>query len=277
MSACYHVCPNHSNFQFDTAFMYTISILILLKIYQTRHPDINANAYSAFGTLAFIIFVGVIGVLNGSVYFWIFFATFHVLSILILSCQVYYMGRWKADAGIFKRMFILCYNDTRALCSGNFYALKPMYPDRLILLIIFNVANWGMEGYGLAKIAPMHGDFASFLLGVLIANVMMYTVFYILMKLRYREGFSWPTVCYIFISFFTWIGAMYFFFNKSTSWALTQAQSKHYNQKCKLFNFYDNHDIWHFLSAGSLFLSFMILLTWDDKLILVRRDTIPVF
>jgi len=32
----------------DTAFMYTISILILLKIYQTRHPDINANAYTAF-------------------------------------------------------------------------------------------------------------------------------------------------------------------------------------------------------------------------------------
>ena len=24
MSGCYHVCPNHTNFQFDTAFMYTI-------------------------------------------------------------------------------------------------------------------------------------------------------------------------------------------------------------------------------------------------------------
>lgn len=32
MSGCYHVCPNHTNFQFDTAFMYTISILILLKV-----------------------------------------------------------------------------------------------------------------------------------------------------------------------------------------------------------------------------------------------------
>ena len=51
MSGCYHVCPNHTNFQFDTAFMYTISILILLKIYQSRHPDINANAYTAFGVL----------------------------------------------------------------------------------------------------------------------------------------------------------------------------------------------------------------------------------
>jgi hypothetical protein len=88
MSGCYHVCPNHTNFQFDTAFMYTISILILLKIYQSRHPDINANAYTAFGVLAFIIFIGVIGVLHGSIYFWIFFTALHVTSCLFLSCQV---------------------------------------------------------------------------------------------------------------------------------------------------------------------------------------------
>ena len=30
MSACYHVCPNHTNFQFDTAFMYFIYILNLV-------------------------------------------------------------------------------------------------------------------------------------------------------------------------------------------------------------------------------------------------------
>lgn len=37
MSASYHICPNHSNFQFDTAFMYTIAILCMLKIYQFRY------------------------------------------------------------------------------------------------------------------------------------------------------------------------------------------------------------------------------------------------
>jgi hypothetical protein len=44
LSACYHVCPNHSNFQFDTCFMYVNAMLLMLKIYQTRHPDINASA-----------------------------------------------------------------------------------------------------------------------------------------------------------------------------------------------------------------------------------------
>ena len=73
------------------------------------------------------------------------------------------------------------------------------------------------------------------------------------------------------------IAAMYFFLNKSTTWVLSPAQSKHYNQECKLLNFYDNHDIWHFLSAISLFFSFMILLTLDDDLHDVKRDKIPVF
>ena len=45
----------------------------------------------------------------------------------------------------------------------------------------------------------------------------------------------------------------------------------------RLFQFYDNHDIWHMLSASSLFLAFMGLLTWDDDLLATPRDKIPVF
>ena len=60
----------------------------LLKIYQTRHPDINANAYTAFGVLAFIIFIGVIGVLHSDFYFWMFFTSLHCISCLVLSFQV---------------------------------------------------------------------------------------------------------------------------------------------------------------------------------------------
>ena len=69
-------------------FEFYSSILILLKIYQTRHPDINANAYTAFGVLAFIIFIGVIGVLHSDVYFWVFFTALHCVSCLVLSFQV---------------------------------------------------------------------------------------------------------------------------------------------------------------------------------------------
>lgn len=42
-------------------------------------------------------------------------------------------------------------------------------------------------------------------------------------------------------------------------------------------DFYDNHDIWHFLSAISLFMSFMVLLTLDDDVANKPTATIPVF
>lgn len=58
LSGSYHICPNHSNFQFDSSFMYVIAVLGMVKIYQTRHPDINATAYSTFGVLAVAIFLG---------------------------------------------------------------------------------------------------------------------------------------------------------------------------------------------------------------------------
>ena len=75
----------------------------------------------------------------------------------------------------------------------------------------------------------------------------------------------------------SWGGAGYFFFNKSTSWYRAPAQSRALNMECELLHFYDNHDIWHFLSAISLFLGFMAYLTWDDDLRETRRDKIPVF
>ena len=101
-SACYHVCPSHTNFQFDTAFMYTISVLILVKIFQSRHPDINANAYTAFGVLALCILLGMLGVVKGTLGFWITFIALHVASCLALSLQIYYMGRWRMNPGIFR-------------------------------------------------------------------------------------------------------------------------------------------------------------------------------
>ena len=188
------------------------------------------------------------------------------------------MGRWKLNCGIFKRVWMVCVNDVKSVIGGHWRrGLRPMYPDRFFLLVVLNIVNWSLSGYGAGYLSSKGTDFASFLLAIFISNVLLYTMFYIVMKLRYGERIGAQPALYILISTLTWFGSFYFFLNKSTSWTETPAESRALNQECELFHFYDNHDIWHFLSATSLFLSFMILFTLDDDLENVPRDKIPVF
>ncbi|CAL1544636.1 unnamed protein product [Lymnaea stagnalis] len=267
MSACYHVCPNYSNFQFDTSFMYIIACLNMLKIYQFRHPDINAKAHTAYFSMAVIIFIAVLGVVYGTSVLWIFYALIHMLMSLVLSAQVYYMGRWRFDRHIFKRLF-------RVILTEGRRCTRPIYPSRFILLLFGNLINWAFALYGAIK---QPSDFATYLLAIFIGNLLLYCMFYIVMKLLYKESLSWLVILVILTSMVTWAGSLYFFFQNLTSWGDTPAGSRARNSECILMEFYDAHDVWHFLSAISLFFSFMILLLLDDDLSLKRRDKLPVF
>ncbi|KAG0726020.1 SID1 transmembrane family member 1 [Chionoecetes opilio] len=270
MSACYHICPNNSNYQFDTSFMYVISVLSMLKIYQTRHPDINASASGTYAALAAAVLLGVIGVLTGTLLFWIIFGLIHVLACLLLSCQIYYMGRWKLDVGVIKRMktwFLSEISDRSQIC-------RPMYCDRMVLLMLGNVANWCLAIYGMVS-TPR--DFASYLLIIFLTNLLLYIAFYIIMKLRHSERLLLQPIFYMVLCALCWGAAVFFYTQHTTTWELTPAHSRQYNQECVLLHFYDTHDIWHFLSAGAMFFGFMLLLTLDDDLSHTPREKIPVF
>ncbi|XP_074260467.1 SID1 transmembrane family member 1 isoform X2 [Saimiri boliviensis] len=253
LSACYHVCPNYSNFQFDTSFMYMIAGLCMLKLYQTRHPDINASAYSAYASFALVIMLTVLGVVFGKndVWFWVVFSAIHVLASLALSTQIYYMGRFKIDMGIFRRAAMVFYTDCIQQCS------RPLYMDRMVLLVVGNLVNWSFALFGLIY-RPR--DFASYMLGIFICNLLLYLAFYIIMKLRSSEKvLPVPLVC-IVATAVMWAAALYFFFQNLSSWEGTPAESREKNRECILLDFFDDHDIWHFLSATALFFSFLVSL-----------------
>ncbi|XP_051536051.1 SID1 transmembrane family member 2 isoform X2 [Myxocyprinus asiaticus] len=270
LSACYHVCPNYTNFQFDTSFMYMIAGLCMLKLYQKRHPDINASAYSAYACLAAVIFFSVLGVVfgKGNTVFWIVFSVIHILATLLLSTQLYYMGRWRLNSGILRRMLNVIYTDCIRQCSG------PMYIDRMVLLVMGNIVNWSLAAYGLIK---RPSDFASYLLAIAICNLLLYFAFYIIMKLRSGERIHCLALVCILFTAVIWGFALLFFFQGLSTWQKTPAESREHNRECILLSFFDDHDIWHFLSSIAMFGSFLVLLTMDDDLDTVQRDKIYVF
>ncbi|XP_046446451.1 SID1 transmembrane family member 1-like [Daphnia pulex] len=272
LSACYHICPTRANFQFDTTFMYVICILCTLKIYQSRHPDINAEAQEAFKVLAAVAVLCVFSLfIEDMLVFQIFVFFIHLFACLAISTRVYYMGTWKMNFGAFKRIYCVFRNDFKAGLSN---CCRPMYVDRMILLVIGMLTNIGWAMYGLVYRPP---DFASYMLGILVTNLFLYFTFYIFMKVWHGEKILCHAIFHMVCAFLFGIPAMYFFINNAATWSKTAAESRIFNRECQVLSFYDNHDIWHFLSAGSLFFFLMTLLTLDDDLAYTPRDEIPVF
>ncbi|KAL7298330.1 hypothetical protein TKK_0008676 [Trichogramma kaykai] len=268
MSGSYHVCPSHSAFQFDTSFMYIIAVLCMVKIYQNRHPDINAKAPTIFGILSLTILFVVYGVVRGSgIYFRAIFSIIHLGLCVFLSAQIYYVGKWKLDKGTLKRMVV-----TLKPQSGSGCLFKPLHRKRFCILAIGNFFNIGAAIYGIT----FRVDFAQYLLFILLLNLTLYMVFYIYMKIHYGEKLLPHTIVYMTLSIIIWIISLYFFYSRMTSWSKTPATSRMYNRTCTIV-FYDFHDIWHFLSAVAMFFSFMVLLTLDDPLAGTHYAQIPVF
>ncbi|NWY49884.1 SIDT2 protein, partial [Chionis minor] len=259
LSACYHVCPNYTNFQFDTSFMYMIAGLCMLKLYQKRHPDINASAYSAYACLALVIFFSVVGVVS---------------AVGAGGGRAHVRGEcWPRSS--WHRGPRLC-GDPRLAALPPPAPHSPPHPlqDRMVLLVMGNIINWSLAAYGLI-VRP--NDFASYLLAIGICNLLLYFAFYIIMKLRSGERIKLiPLLCIIGTSV-VWGFALFFFFQGLSTWQKTPAESREHNRDCILLDFFDDHDIWHFLSSIAMFGSFLVLLTLDDDLDCVQRDKIYVF
>lgn len=269
LSACYHVCPSYLNFQFDASFMYIIGGLLMLRLFQSRHPDINAKAHQAFLVLGALIGLEVIGVVYNTPAFWVVFTVLHLICVLLLSLQIYYTGRFRID-----RLWLRSMAAEFSIIFCQRRCWKPAYPDRFALLVVMNLLNWGLSLYGVAK-QPV--DFASFVLAIIILNLMGYTLFYIIMKLIHKERICGAAIAHLVLSTCCWVPALYFFTEHASSWQLSPAESRAQNKPCLLLDFYDHHDVWHFLSAGALFLSFLGVFHIDDDLKYVERRSIPVF
>ncbi|ENN77664.1 hypothetical protein YQE_05958, partial [Dendroctonus ponderosae] len=271
LSGSYHVCPSQMNFQFDSSFMYVMAVLCMVKLYQNRHPDINANAYSTFGVLAIAIVLGMIGILENTDQFWVCFVILHILVCFYLSIKVYYMGCWKLSCVSLRRVGHIIRHD---FWAGPLNVLKPCYKARFVMVVMGNLCNWALAAYALAYHPK---NFAVFLLLIFMSNTLIYFFFYILMKYLHKESVRIVTWMFFCISTLCAIAAMYFFLHKAISWSKTPAQSRTFNVECKLLRFYDYHDIWHFLSAIGMFFTFMVLLTLDDDLSHTHHEQIPVF
>uniref|UniRef100_A0A1I8IUT2 SID1 transmembrane family member 1 n=1 Tax=Macrostomum lignano TaxID=282301 RepID=A0A1I8IUT2_9PLAT len=235
MSGCYHVCPSYSNFQFDTGLdMYVLG----RAVHAEDLPDQGTRTSTRRLIVACMAMAIVIFRQRG---------------------EVYYMGHWKVNVGLFRRFYLL-------ISSQGIRCFKPMYKDRMVILVTANLINWTIAIFGAVR-QPQ--DFNSFLLYIFLVNLLMYIAFYVVMKVRSGEKIRLLTTLFVVASCITWAAGLYFFMQRPSNWAKSPADSRTLNQRCLLLDFYDIHDIWHFLSSMSLFFSFMFVGSMVDILLLL--------
>lgn len=89
---------------------------------------------------------------------------------------------------------------------------------RFFLLLIGNICNWALAAYGLFH---HDRDFATHLLAIFMGNTVLYTMFYINMKLIHKERVQLHVSAFLVLGFIAWFSSYYFFVNKSISWAVS--------------------------------------------------------
>uniref|UniRef100_A0AAR5P121 Uncharacterized protein n=2 Tax=Dendroctonus ponderosae TaxID=77166 RepID=A0AAR5P121_DENPD len=269
LSACYHICPSQSNYQFDTSFMYVMAVLIMVKLYQNRHPDINATAYSTFSVVGIAIFIAMVGILDGTLFIWVVFLIGYAALIIILSLKIYYLNFVLYGFNQFQTSY-----QASGLCKEIFV---PLRKARFALVCTANLTNFAILGVGLYVYIDNVTDFGTFLLGLLMANTVLHITYYTLMKITHNERICKESLFFGILSMAFWVAAGIFFLDAATLWTVTPAESRQWNQGCVLLGFYDKHDVWHLLSAPALYFTFLYLMYLDDDICDRQQKDIPVF
>jgi len=292
MSSCYHLCPTDVNFQFDTTYMYLLAIFMTINLFKSRHPDLSPDATTAFALLAISVFFGVVSVYMDvdiqddylNIIFLVSFlwgcATFAVVFYGVDSVDL--AGKvdlknkenfqWINGAG-WKIIYLWVPRLTKHILDN--WRTKFKSKTRFWFLVIFMSVNTML---GIALLLIFETDFPSVLLFIFLTNVGMYLTFYLVMKKLAGERLTWPTLIFLVLTAVFMLPALYFFRSEVKDTGVGPALSKEINQPCfEGLNYFDNHDVWHFLSSFGLFFALAFLLTLDDDVAEYDQANIQVW
>jgi len=281
-SIIFHVCPSNVSLQFDTTMMYLMMTLVFIKTYQFRHPDTTANAYNAMYSFFVLLFLEALSLYitrrESKIVFFAFCGFIYLGCIIYLSIDNYFYGAIQ-----------ISYSTTiPILCSYIFSCEKTRHPLRLSLMLGFFVFNLAIVIFVAVRVLDFEDGVSSLSTPILLlcsANVGIYLSEYLLRKIaeiiEAPEGRKILRFClfFFFLLLCLIIGLLagVFYSRKLQSRNLTPPESRNRNRLCSVGDFFDNHDMWHFLSSTSLFLAFLFLLTIDDDMFLIQRSDIKVF
>ena len=204
MSSCYHICPKNIYFQFDTTFMFLIGILIIVKLYQNRHPDITLTAVKAGALLGIILVCEAISYYESSSYVWIFFCIVYL--ILIIVCVT--LKTFSSNSLTYDHRFLSSL--VRLLILEVKKGLKGVVRMAFVaIVVLYNFAHIFYVLYYLIEDSKLNAS--QHILVLISLHVFIYTSYYIVMKLLHKEVFTLVCTIYFVLAVVLGISSVYFF------------------------------------------------------------------
>ena len=195
MSACYHVCPTSISFQFDTTFMYLMAILMYIKLYQNRHPDISSNSLQAYLILGVALILEAISIYYSSTVFWVIFCTIYILSTMMLATNIYNLGAVRQDRWLIIHVSKLFASEVKKVfhrMQGKDVQVRPL----LVLLAVTCALNFLLCIYYAIQASTNSSGASNYLLIMFMANMFVYLKYYMIMKFKSGERPVYQTWIY---------------------------------------------------------------------------------
>ena len=250
-SATYHLCPSKLNLQFDTTFMFVCISLILLILYHKRNMGNICHPLKFYLLIFLVILLNTLSLIDNktSIQLWIWAVTFLFVCYCIISLTLYvYIG--------INVEFNMEYINTAWNIAKNEKFIKN---PRFWLILIIDTFTISMCVYA-GLTAPYYTDWILF---ISIVNLVIYFIYYLFIKYINNETINNYIKIALGVDTITGIASLYFYFNTNYNTLLPINESNKLNEHCILLNYFDNHDLWHLLSAITLYIFMNIILFID--------------
>ena len=265
-SSLYHLCPSKLNFQFDTTFMFIGTLLTYLTIFQKRHPQKMPSPIKIYSALSFIVSINIISlsdIITGKdIWFWIILLLILIYGMIQSSFYMYFNKSLKINKDFFNK-----------LISFRIKDIKLDHIPKYLFMIISNISTIIVGIVGIFN----KSSFTDWMLGILTVNMIIYYVHYIVEKIYNYEMISKLWILLLLITIGILGTSTYFYLIPVSNKLLTPKESDALNKDCILFDFFDYHDIWHFLSSLGLFLLILNIYIIDKYLDNIPRNDIKIF
>ena len=261
-SSLYHICPSRLNLQFDTTFMFIGILYSYLTLYNKRHTGDLCNPLKFYILVFMLIILNILSLRNTSTttHIWFWSLIFLITSYCLVFTSIYIYSRQMYDFDLKSlRIFIDLIRNDNLIRNPKFW-----------LILFSNSFTLGMLVYA-SFFKPY---FTGWLLCIGIVNLSIYFIYYLITKVINKEKIRPFIFWLILLDLILLVISLYFYTNTDYDTFVSIHDSNKLNRECVLFNYFDNHDIWHFMSSTTLFVFVIIVLFIDYDLEYSREEII---